>query len=349
MAMDTPVNHFFTAVVPLLRLSRFPAGDFRATFVVCAICFGVLGLRDTLDRALSARQVAIRAAIFVAVLVSGVLRPEWSYLQRPQLLQLGLVAAALLAVLGMTRVPRIPRGALLALLLLLVVADGVRMHGYLRHPWQYPVAPTDFEELRRHLVEAMRGTPGSRPARQWVDTPGPGNAQPSMNGYLRGDFMLNDEGSGNNMRATGALLRDPVRGAYAAGPSSPMLVPSEADLAAFDTAVPASLGSATVQHFAPEQIVYEVVAPTPAILVENEPAFPGWEGSVACEGPSAQAAQPVAQAWPLRAWRVPPGHYRFCTGFRMPFLRTGATISLGVVVAWLVAVAARLRQRRARA
>ena len=166
-----------------------------------------------------------------------------------------------------------------------------------------------------------------------------------MNGYLRGEFMLNDEGTGNNMRATVALRSDPVRGGYAAGPSHPILLSSEAELGAFAQAVPASLGSVTVQHFAPERIDYQVVAPSPAILVENEPAFPGWQGQVACDASSGSSVQPLAQAWPLRAWRVPAGEYRFCTRFRMPYLRTGAAISLVILGVWLIAVALHARRR----
>jgi hypothetical protein len=83
----------------------------------------------------------------------------------------------------------------------------------------------------------------------------------------------------------------------------------------------------------------------PAVLVENELAFPGWTAVREDDG---TVIEPVAAAWPLRAWKVPAGDYSLALTFRMPARRAAASVTLAATAVWLaLLVVQRFRARAA--
>jgi hypothetical protein len=96
------------------------------------------------------------------------------------------------------------------------------------------------------------------------------------------------------------------------------------------SSAPRHVGSATVEHFAPETITVAVTTDAPGLLVLAEPWFPGWSASV--EGRTAPCI--VANAW-MRAVPVPAGRSRVVFTFRSTYLAAGAALSLLALVVLL--------------
>jgi hypothetical protein len=96
--------------------------------------------------------------------------------------------------------------------------------------------------------------------------------------------------------------------------------------------------SATIEHFAPEQITVAVESPQPGLLVLAEPWFPGWSAVVN----GAPAPCLPANAW-MRAVPVSAGKSHVVFSFRSTHLALGAVVSLAalVVVVLLLLVSGR--------
>lgn len=101
------------------------------------------------------------------------------------------------------------------------------------------------------------------------------------------------------------------------------------------------VGSATIEHFAPERIIVAVTSEAPGLLVLAEPWFPGWSASV--DGRTVPCM--VANAW-MRAVPVPAGTRRVVFTFRSTYLVAGAAVSLVALVVLLVLMSGRVVKRQ---
>jgi hypothetical protein len=333
LAQAGPALELAARVVPPLGLSRFPAADYRALLAAPLVLLGGLGLRAALQHGLWSWSTLPRGLALGAFVWAGLDR--WGPRALPE-----DAARALLIVLGATVVVLLAaparglgarHGALV--LLGLVLVDGRREHQLERRTWS-PVKPGreqewqgDFEALRRELEAELARERTERPAREGGET---------FDGYRRGAYVIHDYAASDHLAVVDRLTKRSLA-KRVMRPSEPVLIAEGTPLDPLSKALEQPLapeqGSAACRSFARDRIRYAVSTRGPAWLVENEPAFPGW---TAVRADSGVELEPVPAAWPLRAWRLPPGEYEVTLAFRMPALVLAAALSLVAVAAWLL-------------
>ncbi|HEX6884948.1 MAG TPA: hypothetical protein VF530_16350 [Planctomycetota bacterium] len=337
------VHRLAIALLPPLGLSRFPAADYRALVAVPAILLGMCGLRSALERGLGAWDTLPRALLLGAFLWAGFARfgPKGLTPEQVRALALVLAASVLVLAFGSWRGLGARYGALA--LLVVVLADGRRLHQAVRRPWS-PEVPGrearqlgDFEAMRAELEAELSRARVERPAR---------SEQETFDGYRRGAYVFHDYAASDHLAVVARLMQRRPLARHVKRASTPLLLAEETELdpvhAALEQPLDPALGKVACESFAPAELRYAVSTSVPALLVENEPAFPGWSARRADTG---AALEPVPQAWPLRAWRVPPGEYALTLSFRMPGLRLAGAASLAAALLWLGLLVYGLRRR----
>jgi len=346
-------------LAPPFGYSRFPIADYRALLAVPAILLGVLGLERLVRPEEPLRwSYAFRGTALLAFLAAAAGSLGWRALPRAQVRDLALLLGALAVLLAVARLRKLPasgRLAVLALVGLVMVLDGGRMHSLVTITWKAPPGARSFEAARRELQASVRAERTARPGRVTGGFVFTRRGLPNLDGYLHGRFVADDFAVSEHLRAVMAARADPAIASYLYAPAQPRLVMDGPGLAATQVAssggAPAA-GAVVPHRFAAERVSYDVNAPGERILVENEPAFAGWRGFARCEDPAGQVElRPVPELWPLRAWRVPPGQYRFCAAYRLPGLRACLVLAGLALLAWLGAAALYgwLRRRPGRA
>jgi len=331
------------ALLPPLGLSRFPAADYRALVAVPAILLGVRGLRSALEGGLGSRSMLPRALLLGAFLWVGFARFGAKGLTPEQARALALVLAVSVLVLALGRLRGLGARYGALVLFLVVLADGRRLHQAVRRPWS-PEVPGrevrqlgDFEAMRTELEAELSRAREQRPAR---------GDQETFDGYRRGAYVFHDYAASDHLAVVARLMQRRPLARHLKRGSTPLLLAEETALdpvqEALEHPLEPALGEVACASFAPTALRYALRASVPALLVENEPAFPGWTARRADTG---ALLEPVPEAWPLRAWRVPAGEYAVTLSFRMPGLRLAATASLVAALLWLGLLAAGLRRR----
>jgi hypothetical protein len=327
MANGGAVFALVARLVPPLGYSRFPAADYRALIALPAIVLGAQGLAS-ITEARARLWLALAAAVFAGFVFVGAVR-----LHPDHMLGVAIMAAILIA-LAFARHP-----IALALIVPIVLFDAHRMHTAVIEPWSTPNTQLPYKryasELMTELDTPRTERPLRAPARFEVEHGGP-----DLDGYLRGRYTSDDYAASEHFRAVEAIRASPALSSYLVAASSPRILPMWARYTGTTLATTGQpTGTARSIAFDPDQITYEVTAPSDSILVENEPSFEGWRG---CENGEA----PLRELWPLRAWLVPAGTHRFCARFDTPKLRLAAAISIASVIAWLAWAVAIVRRRR---
>lgn len=320
--------------LPPLGFSRFPAADYRALVAAPAVLLGTLGLRGALEGGLRCWGTLPRALALLAFLWVGFTRWHGHQALSPEAtraLCLVLLAVVLVLALGQVRSLGARWGA--GAVLLLVLVDGQRQHHALTRPWQAQATPRgarllSFERMQRELVAELRATRRERPARRDEKT---------IDGYRRGIYVLYDYAASYHLEGVSRLLAQKPLVRFVKQASAPRLIAAGTPLdpltGALERPVDGALGSVRSELYRSTELRYAVDARAPALLLENEPAFPGW---TAVRSDLGTPLEPAAEAWPLRAWRLPPGNYGVALAFRMPGLRLGAVVSSLAACAWLV-------------
>jgi len=328
-----------TRVIPPLGMSRFPAADYRALVLVPFVLLGVHGARHVLEERSRLWVHALRSLAFLAFVWAGCeIWRDGSALSDARAKQLAavLLGTALVLVIGRFRSlgPRFGAVALAGL----VIGDGYRLHYAVPEKWQVKPRKLDFEQMQGQLSAELHLSRTERPARREM---------PTFDGYLRGRYVLYDYAASDRLAGPFQLLsRGPLK-PFVKRASSPVLLAEETVLdplaPALDRPLDPSLGSAKAEAYGPGGIRYAVSTRVPAILVENELAFPGW---TAARDDTGSDIESIPGARPLRAWKLPAGEYSLSLVFRMPGLRAAAAVSLAATAAWLTLLAAwRFRAR----
>jgi hypothetical protein len=343
LAQAGPALALAARLLPPLGLSRFPAADYRALLAVPLVLFGALGLRGALEGGLRTWGTLPRALALGAFLWVGL--EHWGRKGLPpesaRSLYLILGAALLVLLVASLRGGTVRYGALV--LLGLVLADGRRLHQSVRRTWS-PVVPgreqrwqADFAKLRGELEAELGRARSERPGRRDGE---------SLDGYRRGAYVFHDYAASDHLAVVDRLMKRPLA-KHMLRPSAPLLLAAETPLdplpKALERPLPAAQGSAVCRSFAPVSIRYAVSTRVPALLVENEPAFPGWS---AVRVDSGVELESVPAAWPLRAWHLAAGEYEVALTFRMPAFTWAALVSLCAAALWLVFSLAGLRSAR---
>ena len=342
MIQAGPVFRLATLLIPPLGMSRFPAADYRALVLVPLVLLGVHGARHVLEERSRPWVHALRSLAFLAFLWAGFeMWRDGSALSDEGARQLAAVLGGTALVLALGRFRSLGARFGAVALACLAVGDGYRLHNAIPEKWQVKLPrKLDFEEMRSQLTAELHQSHAERPLRREM---------PTFDGYLRGRYVLYDYAASDRLAGPYQLLaRGPLK-PYVKRASSPVLLAEDAALDPLAQALAhpldPSVGSAKSEAYGADRIRYAVSTRVPAILVENELAFPGW--TAVREGAGATEVEPVAAAWPLRAWKLPAGEYSLALAFRMPGLSAAAGISIASTAAWLTLLA--VRRFRARA
>jgi hypothetical protein len=328
------VFQLVTRLIPPLGMSRFPAADYRGLVLVPLVLLGVHGARHVLEERARLWVHALRSLAFLAFIWAGcAVWREGAALSWEHAVQLAAVLGGTALVLLLGRFRSLgPRYGAVALACL-AVGDGYRLHDAIPEKWQAKLPrKLDYEEMKSELCAELRQERTERPARREM---------PTFDGYLRGRYVLYDYAASDRLAGPAELLaRGPLK-PLIKRPSSPALLAEDAakePLAALGRPLDPSTGSVKTEAYGAERVRYAISTRAPAVLVENELAFPGW---TAVREDDATEVESIAAAWPLRAWRLPAGEYSLALTFRMPGLRTAAVVSLTAIAAWLALLAAR--------
>jgi hypothetical protein len=348
MIQGGEVFRLVTRLVPPLGYSRFPIADYRAFACLPALLLGAVGLGRLVGGA-PIRYFALRCLLLCGCVATAA--NSWRTLSgEPIAMGLVYVLAAFLVIALLGR-----RQRTLALWagLALLYFDGMRMHEAASRPWTAESAiwsydyGTDFENAYGELERNAQTPLEVRPAREphiWTHHGYP----PNLDGYIRGRYVADDYAAGDHLRVIRTLWETPQLREWLTAAASPKLLDPTAIVGGpIGTIAMPSIGKVVPKRFSAEKIAYHVSTASPAVLVENEPSFPGWHALAFCDQAIRVQVQPITSLWPLRAWSVPAGEYDFCEEFSPPWLRLSALISLSALAGWLALVmrAALLRRR----
>lgn len=355
------VSKAITGVIPVLGLSRFPAGDYRL-YVYLFVLFALLGAMDHLhgrERLRSADGLAIVAVflcLFVVapVVVAHTIIPQARVSDFLRSSSTALLVATLLVIaLFVIRYFRISMGAYLIIVTIACVVvsapiaramarywDDPRIEAYLYDSRGVPLTVGGQLQVER-LFASRRA---SRPAR--ADLP---FEQIPWRGLIDGTYTMNGYSVSTDSQSRQAILTNPALTAFMSERSAPAAIACpDADCRALDRAhldlADGDRVAARAVRYDRQRIVYHVALDRPALLVENETFAPGWEGHTSGGTGRLQALRVDGG---LRGWAAPPGEYELTLTYRTPLLRAGAIISACAFALWAVLLGAlALRPRR---
>jgi hypothetical protein len=329
------VGRAMTSVRPLFP-SRFPAADYKAVVAVALIVISA----DAWSRiSARGRRHWIAAPLLACVLIAGALLVPRTHAQPTRELWLVLVVIVISTTLALIRPsPRV----LACVLIALVVIDGAReiedyRLGGVVSPWQEPPSALAFDRHRdgyvRELPKLLAQAPASRPAR----TPAASTAEPNASGWVADSYHETDYDptlervlwEAENSPAWSKLLLAPWH-AYTFSCATVDCRSGAVHLSAPTTWRPSA--EVHTLSYGAEDIVYSVNLPQPALMVENELAIRGWHANTS-------QISVVDAGIPLRAWRLPAGHYSFTASFQEPDRGIQELAVVAALLAWLASAA----------
>jgi hypothetical protein len=355
----SPLWVALVSVAEPFGLSRFPSSDYRPLIAVALVVLSVAGLRSLHRGEIGPWSFIVRGVgAFSFVALAG--RAMYGgFLEAPVAFGL-LVALAALGLFSLIRGLADARSSAIAVavLVILICLDAFRVLPDMA-TWHDPNIATRYErrgwlddesEARRERMFDAAWT--VRPAREETGHP----HWYSWAGYTEGRFMMNDK-TPCLLRTANTLLGAPREKAYMLRRWTPVLLPvSVLEGDSGPAAVAAEWDSAMDRgeeapreirqtRYGIDTISYEVSLSAPALVVENEMYFGGWEATLDLPGqPQRIQAIPVAGA--LRGWVLPMGSYTMTARFRIRHTGMYRAISLLSLVAWMILLLARSRRPR---
>ncbi len=359
---DSLFWHALSRAVPPLRLSRYPASDYRAIFAVLLLLFAVEGLSALTRARFSRSSLTLRAGV-AALLIGQALFDSRAVASRRWLtvgLAVLLASLALAVVLGRSSPQLAP--VLLAAVAAMTIVDARRTLPAMK-TWADTSTPAAY--AARGLAHDWEGglpaahifsrTLRTRPPRVVLS-----NAFDfSWRGYLDGTFMLRDR-IPCLLAACQALDADPRLRAFMSREWLAILLPDDRrtvePVVLTADQIDAALGpeakrsgAVVLESYGIDQIRYHVTLPAATLMFENEIYFPGWRAALG-DAPRQQEVAALRTETGLRGWRLPAGDYMMTARFRLPYLAWLRASSVAAGLVWLVAVSASLvRRARARA
>ena len=361
------------ASVQLLGLSRFPSSDYRAFVGVGVILMALSGLRAVVtkeDGALSNRWLLARLAL-AAMSVGLALRLA------PALSRQDTVVAALSFLLTLGVVVGLWLNAksvsltVVTLAVAAVAIDAARvlpdipgwkepdMEAYYPRQGSPPYTRNRGRRLApEYIVENL---PATRPAREFPED------LTRWSGYINGHYYLNDL-TPNVLRDAATVMGHERYRRYMSSSWTPLLLPlAVASDSALRIELPdsfldqashaaSSMGIITQRRYGINDVTYDIMLNTPALLVENEMYFPGWTAHISA--PAAVTSAGVTSSSSLttnvvagrgsderfdavvvngvfRAWRLPAGTYQLTTRFHLPHLFALRAVTGSCAMLWL--------------
>lgn len=353
--------YLLTKILPPLKLSRFPASDYKIFVAVVLIFFGVLGLKALLERELTWKEFIIRlgfatfwivqmlyTVFYAQSLVSG-----WRNI--PQLIETLRILGITVLVLG--AIFYWPRGwhayinlNILVLITLLAV-DAYRVLPNMI-TWQAENISQFYEQKKWPLEEGGRlmapkwlmAWPSQRPERFVKEN----KHEYAWEGYITGRYILNDKVP-YVLQAPHEVAEQPVYLDYMIRPWTPLFFDPLSDsqngldipvrsfksrLAGFQ---PKSFDLVSPIEYGINTVTYAVNLDRPTTMVENEIYFPGWTALLYKEDEMVEIV-----AFPtngiFRSWQLPAGQYKMVASFEFPNIWVFRIVSIGFFLLYLVVI-----------
>ena len=357
----SPLWVALVSVAEPFRLSRFPSSDYRPLIALALVVLSASGLRSLHRGEIGLRSFVVRGvAAFLIVALAG--RAMYGgFLEAPVAVGL-LVALASLWLVSMMRGLADSRWSAIAVtaLVILICLDAFRVLPDMA-TWHEPSIATLYERrgwvdaasrLRRERMFDEARQP--RPARQETAHSG----WYSWAGYTEGRFMMADK-TPCLLRDANAVFRAPREKAYMSGGWTPLVLPTTVlDAGSGRDAVAAELQSALdaatdapsgirQTGYGIDTISYDVTLPSPALVVENEMYFPGWEATLDFPG-RRERIRAIPVAGSLRGWVLPRGTYSMTAQFHLRYTGIYRMISLASLAAWILHATVGVWRRRFR-
>jgi hypothetical protein len=343
-----PASALILRLLPPLRLSRFPGGDFRLYIylglLVCALS-GLKRLCDGRDSFWRIGGLMLIGGATLALLSRQVLHNLPPDLDGQRLTVWMLRDAIycglfLLACLTLSRTSWFRRaGAYMAAcacaVVMLPVLDQMKI------AWNDPAAERNLYDAqglplmdgnhRLRVERIFERRESERPARRR-------NAVVNSQGFLDGSY-LSDDKVGTLSVSQQRLQRDPTLLSIAMQPGR--LFPVECTGIICETAEPNNISLADrpsagrAVQYSRNYVVYAVNLASRSLLVENEIYAPGWSGI--CETHNERISA-IRVDGGFRGWVLGPGEHRLRLTYRTPLLATGAFLSALFSSLWLVSI-----------
>ncbi len=344
-AVTNPIAQVIRRIIPVLGLSRFPAGEYREFIYLALLLLMLAGLR----RALQSNETVWRTATlslgvlivfgFVCItfmqhdLALTFLKSFLALMKRS--LWMGVAAIAVCVVVRTTKKP-----VLAAIgLPLLTAAAMMPVITEMKAFWSDPDAVKNYytnqgfsltRDGKLTTFGIFERVDSSRPARktaanrEWL----------SWRGYLDGTYMTNDSGgsissSRAKVEADPTLFRFIQQGSelIGSGCASGTAVCSSAPTNVPVLQLP-EVGRPV--EYNRNSILYDVHVAERSLAVENELYIAGWHA--VCDGQH----MPVLKVdGALRGWIIPAGSHRVKLYYQTPFLETGLFLSALGLLSWV--------------
>ena len=340
-----------------MRLSRFPASDYRIFIGIMAILVAMLGLQAVIEHPFKKRELATRFLLTFGVLLWGILSSygggKFKLDQIARAVTV-LFTSMFFVVILLKKEPRF--GSIPLLILLAIIGlDGYRVLPEMQIAWRvpgisqvYPFWWGIIEEDGRLLAYSIfEDYPVQRPARQPLK---PG-IEFAWRGYLIGQFMVNDlsnQGKGI-LKSTSLVVNNPLYLEYMEKEWIPLLIePSdylqeateisvaEEDLMnALKYPVENSVGIVRQTFYGIDAVDYDVSLSKPLLMVENEKYFPGWTANLTFQDRE-NKINAVSVNKVFRGWLLPAGNYKMRAVFSFPNWDIYLGISLVAGLFWVI-------------
>lgn len=330
-----PVALVLWRVLPFLRLSRFPVGDYRLYIYIAVLTLGLAGLHECLTRTAStaSRVVAMLSGLLglcaAWIFAFGVVPPSISreHLATWEFRELLCCAFVIAMYEVFARRNWLSHGwALLTSAMFIVMMVPVTTH--MRVYWNDPNVLRIFSDGQFRSIFSKHLT--ARPARQETMA-----SDWSWRGYLNGTFIATDK-VGTLTKTQLNVERDAQLRAFVMKPGELEEVSCSAALCngtvadGVDVSAPRPTGTSI--SYARNTVTYDADVPEPSLLVENEIYAPGWSAHCETHG---ENLTPVRVDNAVRGWVVPAGKHRLVMRFRTPLLGIGLMISMLSFMTWL--------------
>jgi hypothetical protein len=341
-----------------LAFSRFPISDYREFFAIALIFMALGGLRAIFERREQLIRTILRTGIIVIVFIIGLystllfipnkFEPLTHALKATQALQSLIIFVLMLGAIWLfTRKKGISPNLLSALTGVLIFINGMQVLPSLVE-WRTPNISNIYSAYVGYQFYDGSGNfkpeliyenmPDIRPERKFENNP-----FYTVLGYVSGKFYIND------------LFPDLLAGAhlinykalyshYMSLSWTPLLLPAELIKGKAAITIPDEIVRAAVNDPAPvstirqdsygmDEIRYQIKLAAPALLVENEIYFPGWQ-AVLIDGEGQKVVQAIPVNQVFRGWALPAGQYQMIAQFSFPNQTMYILISLLAVILW---------------
>lgn len=355
MCLDTfsGVSDWIVRAVPVLRLSRFPSGDYR-TFIAIGLLTAALGglqqaVDATRDRWKYARRIALLISLIAVLAVAVFIREPLPDQAGARLLMYGLTIIAIAAVAIGTYVWMSRwRSMWIHLVTILAIGFGLPSVRLMKVYWSNPAIefflydrqglPLIDADGSLRADDAFLGQLTRRPARTPVHPARPDEYPLIWRGYIDGSFMPGDLGGGQPPSRV-RVEQDGTLTAIVMAPGQLRAAECIAQLCDVSTveglAVERLSELGRSLAFGRNEIAYEVDLSRPSLVIENEVDAAGWTAACTLHG---ERFREVRVNGALRGWVVPEGRHHLRVVYRTPWLTAGSVLSGIFFGIWMVAL-----------